>query len=141
MKKTLIIALLVALVLGVFTACNGDVFADLVEKEDVKKVITLKISNSNEYSFVDGKATKEIEIPSGCEKWGQFAAEGFSVEVEDTEDHSYDLELKSQDGFVYFASGYVYSSINLEAKGSSTVKTDDAISAGGTYLLTIREPT
>ena len=138
MKKTLIIALLVALVLGIFTACNGDVFEDLVEGQ---KTITLKI---NEFDYVygwtfDGEENEiVVSIPSGCTKWVDMVGEKIKVYFND---FSFELTL----GDVEEAACYIYTD-NYEyihaylaelLKGTNTISINSDITPGETYMLYI----
>lgn len=70
MKKTMIIALLAVLVLGAFTACNGDVNAEL----SGSRTITLEIvaSNQDTWKFNNGSNSLVVAIPEGCETWGDL---------------------------------------------------------------------
>jgi hypothetical protein len=141
MKKTLIITLLVALVLGIFTACNGDIFADLIEeKKEEKRVITLKIVDDETYSFEDGKSTKEIEIPSDCTTWGDFQKKGYSITIK-TSNNTYTLNLITDyyGYYVYFQKNDVGGFFLREGvkSGLPTVETDEEIAIGETYKLSI----
>ena len=140
MKKTLIIALLVALVLGIFTACNGDVFEDLVEGQ---KTITLKI---NEYDYVyydwtfdNGTDTLELAIPSGCTTWGDLVGK-ISITITDGTDTE-TLPLISKDSDVYFfvvdGGDYYYGWVDSDAKGTTIVQNNTSIALGKTYEMYI----
>jgi len=79
MKKSLIIVLLTALVLCAFTACDGDVNADL---SGGKRTITLVIDDSiTDWKFDDNTTTKTVEIPSDCKTWKDLADAEFSIKV------------------------------------------------------------
>ena len=154
MKKVSIIILLTALILGAFTACNGDVFSELMPES--KRTITLEIPD--EYlpnvSFGEsdtGVKTKEFEIPKDCDTWEKYLEEVTDIIVYNNDfDRTYTLMVK--DGKVYFCwwkeSEHMYRpAYGLElddSKGDSLPNTVDAsatIEIGGTYTLTTQSPT
>ena len=90
MKKTLIIALLIALVLGVFTACDGEVNADM---SGGTKIITLELYNANWYFTETGTDTMELEIPSDCRTWADLEAKGSIISVTQSGKEASELTL------------------------------------------------
>jgi len=137
MKKTLIIALLAVLVLGVFTACNGDVNAELAGVEN-KKTITLGMMYST-YKFEDDTYTKVLEIPSGCNTWKDLAEKGCSIEIK-KDASRWTLTLGEKEGNACFKSNPLekYSFIHENVKVSIPPKAyTDTIENGETYLLNI----
>lgn len=90
MKKTMIIALLAVLVMGVFIACDGDVNAELAGG---KRVITLEILNYDWYFTETGNKTMELEIPADCKTWADLEAKGSVINVTQQEEDSSELRL------------------------------------------------
>ena len=136
MKKTMIIALLAVLVLGVFTACNGDVNAELAGG---KRVITFEIDTDqrNKYSFGNDTYTKVINVPSDCKTLGDLVDRcSFNVELVGTA-YYIDFTLKAyetdkvrfEDDSYYFAS--------FHSKELNYPSANEIIIIGGTYELYI----
>lgn len=143
MKKTMIIALLIVLVISVFTACNGDVNADMADK----KTITLEIPSGWVWVFGDNETkTKEVEIPSGCETWQQFLETEPSISIKHGD---IVLTLKVYgNGKIYFGDedGYPWFGLDFDESKSSypdakTTTATEKIVVGGTYVLTSGGPT
>lgn len=133
MKKTLIIALLAVLVLGVFTACNGDVNADL----SGGKTITFELKESGSYVFDNDTKKMEFEIPSGCTKWGDLD-EKCQIKVKtSSNDSTITLTLKEANSMMYFYEGTTQKLyITAPVKGfPSSISSDAAILFGETYSL------
>lgn len=154
MKKVSIIILLTALILGAFTACNGDVFSDLMPKDDPeptpKRTITLEIPSTwTNYSFDESDTsvkTKELEIPENCKTWADYLEEVTDTKVYDTY-HSKYFTLMKKDGKVFFCWYYESEDIYQAAFGlelddskvgppPETVNASADIVIGGTYTLT-----
>ena len=159
MKKVSIIILLTALILGAFTACNGDVFSDLMPKPEPtsKGTITLEIPEGTGWSDVsfdntEDVRTKELEIPKDCETWAEYLEKVTDIKLylNDT-DNPRDYTLMEKDGKVYFCwwkeSEQIYRpSIGLKLDDSKysvpdTVDASATIEIGGTYTLTTQSPT
>lgn len=133
MKKSLIIVLLTALVLCAFTACDGDVNADLSGTGE-KRVITLEV-DSGDWAFdTSGTKTMELTIPSDCKTWGDLLGTkitlhlGTIVEVELTLTENYINEA-------WFHYGDY--SANITAKTPGSVSCSAEISIGATYVLNV----
>lgn len=155
MKKTMIIALLAVLVLGVFTACNGDVNAELMGKRVIKLVMSDE-AIGNGFTFEDGGDSLELEIPSDCKTWKDLADAQLSIDVIKNNSDSIKLFVKDgedipyspgpEDGKAHFAeyhNGHWYDCFGLKPVTSkatyyykSYVGITDAILIGGTYELT-----
>lgn len=136
MKKTLIIALLVALVLGVFTACNGDVNAALMGK----RTITLEIDNtySANWTFADGKKTMELPISSDWTKW-EDALDKCEITVKNDNDSieatKLTLTVLSSD-YAHFVGDDIWGHFVFSHKSfAPTVELSDTIEVGGTYTI------
>jgi hypothetical protein len=142
MKKTMIIALLVTLVLGVFTACNGDVNADIEEKNTV----TFSIYNhgSDDWVFDNGTETMELNIPSGCVKWSDLIGKA-SISVKNSTSciQPKTLDLKEYEGYACFIldeDDYIEAGIYFNSKKlGDDVLIDSEIVIDGTYTLSISE--
>ena len=143
MKKVSIIILLTALILGAFTACNGDVFSDLMPEPEPepKRVITLEIPDEDAYwadfSFDDTEdvKTKELEIPEDCKTWEEYLEKVTDIAV--YEDGSPLVLNTNFDDKVYFGV-HKYGLLLDGSKYSvpDTVDADSEIEIGGTYTLT-----
>lgn len=141
MKKTMIIALLAVLVLGAFTACNGDVNAEL----SGSRTITLEIvaSNQDTWKFNNGSNSLVVAIPEGCETWGDLV-EKISITITDGT-VTKTLLLILDDSYVLFfvhdgANSYA-GIVNSEAKVQiPSVKNNTSIALGKTYELHIQTP-
>ena len=137
MKKTMIIALLAVLVLGAFTACNGDVNAELFGS----RTITLEIVDSGDWEFGNGTKSLVVTIPEGCETWGDLVGK-ISITIT-LGDATKTLPLTSNDlGVSFFVSvgGYYYFGfVNPNAKWAppETVQNNTSIALGKTYELRI----
>lgn len=153
MKKVSIIILLTVLLLGAFTACNGDVFSDLMPKDDPeptpKRIITLEIPDTywEGVSFDDTEdvKTKVLEIPEDCDTWEEYLAYlaevTTDIKVYDTyePDDGYTLQVVgSADNKVYFGN----CRYGLKLDDSKSAPPPDSVNAsaeiviGGTYTLT-----
>lgn len=145
MKRSMIIALFAVLVLSVFTACNGDVNADMVDK----KTITLHIKDDNsviQTTFEDGKKTLTVTIPDDCETWGSLVGK-CSITIKWTHSQTHGTEILSlissgdnPDDSVYFRNeGWVEAHIDsLEKSAYRDVTNNTAIVVGETYDLYMR---
>lgn len=147
MKKVSIIILLTVLLLSAFTACNGDVFSELMPKDDPeptpKRVITLEIPSTWEYfSFDESDAsvkTKTLEIPEDCDTWAEYLEEVTDIKVYRVAPlvpYEYTLAVKADK--VYFGD-FQFGLILKDSKGVPPIDTVDAsatIEIGGTYTLT-----
>ena len=153
MKKSLIFVLLIALIFGVFTACDGDVFADLIDNDEPApevRAITLEIPSNWFYVTFDSSdtsvKTKVVEVPTGCDTWAEFLAEVTNIKVIDSY-YPEEYPLMVEDGKVYFC--WYYSALDIYQhvyglqlqgdKGGSdpeTITADTNITLGGTYRLT-----
>ena len=153
MKKVSIIILLTVLLLSAFTACNGDVFSELMPEPEPepKRVITLEIPSTLEYVSFDNTEdvkTKELEIPKDCETWADYLTKVTDVKVYSiygTE--TYTLMVKDEK--VYFCFKYTNSdylvAFGLELNDSKgdplpSVNASADIVIGGTYTLTAGSP-
>ena len=146
----MIIALLAVLVLGAFTACNGDVNAELAGG---KRVITLEILSGGSLSFDgNGTKTKVVEVPADCDTWAKLLAKVTDIRIiwSGDEDKTYTLKVFTNEtpathhGKIYFFDEYypVFGLV-LETKSLPNPDTTEAsqkIVLGGTYVLT-SEPT
>lgn len=141
MKKVSIIILLTALILGAFTACNGDVFSDLMPEPEPtpKRTITLEIPEDEYWanvSFDSSSAvkTKVLEIPEDCEKWADYLTKVTDVKVYNN-GTPLTLNKEYYDG-VYFGV-HVYGILLDDTKVAppDTVLVDNEIVIGGTYIL------
>lgn len=135
MKKTLIIALLAVLVLGAFTACNGDVNAELAGSGE-KRVITLQLANG--YKFNNNTDTLVMDIPSGCDTWTSLKTAGCQITVKIGEEEiSMNLDSYIMDSTEYagFTKGPYLGKIYL--KGSEYQTIDGKIEIGGLYGITL----
>jgi len=137
MKKTLIITLLVALVLGVFTACNGDVFEDLVDKKEEATIIL----ELDQYPWTfDGEDKEEIvvSIPSGCTKWVDMVGEKITVYFYNS---PFELTLGEVDEracYIYTDNyEYIHAYLAELLKGTNTISINSDITPGETYMLYI----
>ena len=140
MKKTMIIALLAVLVLGAFTACNGDVNAELAGS----RTITLEIVDiyEDDWKFNNGTKTLVVTIPEGCETWGDLVGK-ISITIMDG-NTTKTLPLISagtapDDDVRFYVDDY-YGSVKPNAKWSPTmtVKRNTSIALGKTYELHIQ---
>lgn len=140
MKKTLIIALLAVLVLGAFTACNGDVNADL----SGGRTITLDIYNAG-WTFDNGSKSLAVTIPAGCTKWGDLE-DNCPIKVKFNNEADYtSLNLKkftyNEKDMMYFANNDDEIKLNVKISGpkgytpSDSVLSNDVITLGATYDL------
>lgn len=153
MKKVSIIILLTALILGAFTACNGDVFSDLMPEPEPtpKRTITLKIRSTWEgLSFDDTEdiKTKELEIPEDCETWADYLEEVIDIKVYDTYwPEPFTLMVRNEDNKVYFcrwiesdSEYYPYYGLQLEGPKvpdiPESIEANKNIESGETYVLT-----
>lgn len=143
MKKSLIIALISVLLIGTFVACDGDVFADLIDKApEVKRVITLSIKESDRmyFSFDDDTFEKVIDIPTDCTTWGDLVDEGISITVKAGSD-AVTMPLIDDSGEVYYYlqdGAYYYGFIDPEPTSKyavETVHSTDEIVIGGIYEI------
>lgn len=139
MKKTMIFALLAVLVLGAFTACNGDVNAELFGS----RTITLEIVESGDWEFNNGTKSLVVAIPEGCETWGDLVGK-ISITIT-KEAVTKTLPLISKDTNVYFFvndSGNYYGIVKPNAKWSlpETVQRNTSIALGKTYEMYIFIP-
>lgn len=114
MKKVSIIILLTALILGAFTACNGDVFSELMPKP--KRTITL-------------------EIPEDCKTWEVYLKEVTDIAV--YENGLTRVLNTNYDDKVYFGV-HKYGLLLDDSKvpAPPTVEASAEIEIGGTYTLT-----
>ena len=157
MKKTLIITLLIALVLGIFTACNGDVYSDLVGKRIITLVLSEEAKDDN-ITFKDGSDTLVLEIPSGCKTWKDLADSEFSIEVKEGDNEPFKVFVKDgkdivghssfEEGYAHFAkynTSKWYDVFGLSLAGTkgdpspsfaSDIEITEEIEIGGTYELT-----
>ena len=141
MKKTLIIALLVALVLGVFTACNGEVAPS--KKEETKKEITLEINSLifGELSFTGGDNSKTFDV-TGSESWEQLIDE-LTIGLTYDNDQSFEFSIKSDvDGYMYFETSTTIISLDLYVYSEASctdpderLKSGEELSNNTTYYL------
>lgn len=139
MKKTMIIALLAVLVLGAFTACNGDVNAELAGS----RTITLEIVDSNNWKFDNEKTSLVVAIPEGCETWGDLVGKiSITITKENT---TQTLPLLLDGSKVRFLVGDgsshcdYYGYVNSEAKISyQEVQNNTSIASGKTYEIYIQ---
>ena len=141
MKKVSIIILLTALILGAFTACNGDVFSDLMPKPEPepKRIITLEIPEGEGWanvSFDSSSAvkTKELEIPEDCDTWKKYLEKVTDIKVYD---NGTPLTLNKEYFDEVFFGHYVYGILLDDTKVAppDTVSVDSEIVIGGTYIL------
>ena len=137
MKKTMIIALLAVLVLGAFTACNGEVNAELAGS----RTITLEIVDSNNWKFDNEKTSLVVAIPEGCETWGDLVGKiSITITKENT---TKTLPLILEGSNVRFCvddSGShcsYYGHVNPNAKGFPDVQNNTSIALGKTYEIYI----
>jgi len=141
MKKSLIIALLIALVIGMFTACDGDVFADLIdEKEETKRTITLIIKDfyGHGWTFKDGTETITKEIPADCTTWGDLVEEGFTVDMKKSATTP-TWTLLNHGDLVWFSyePGDLVVSVELDNKAINSTSVNEEIIIGETYIIAI----
>lgn len=133
MKKTMIIALLAVLVLGAFTACNGDVNAELAGK----RTITLEIPSGWVWSFDgNGTKTKVVEVPADCDTWAKLLDK---VTISIIKNDSTVLTLQVYDNEVYFVDTSPRFGLIRDASKISypeTTSSTEMIVLGGTYVLT-----
>ncbi len=139
MKKVSIIILLTALILGAFTACNGDVFSELMPKP--KRVITLEIPSIWEdvsFDNTEDVKTKELEIPEDCETWADYLTKVTGIKVYYV-DPLEEYTLRVVDNKVYFGDIHGYGLKLDDSKvvpELETVEASATIEIGGTYTLT-----
>lgn len=139
MKKSLIIVLLTALVLCAFTACDGDVNADLSGNVENKKTITLTMIYDT-YKFENDTFSMVLEFPSSCETWKDLAEKGCSFVIKQGA-NSWTLTLGEEGGNACFKSSplYKYSFIYEDAKSMPPKYAyTDPIENAGSYLLYIQ---
>lgn len=139
MKKTMIIALLAVLVLGVFIACDGDVNADLVGG---KREITLIVNDAHYgYGFsFDGSQSKVLEIPADCKTWAEYLAKVKDIKLMEVyNEHTQYFPLAVyEDGKIYFMYNNVpaFGLLLKETKGGysgDSTNSNAEIIIGGTY--------
>ena len=156
MKKTLIIALLIALVLGVFTACNGEVFAELIGGG--AKTITLKLDDEITkkedvggwwwgYVILDGVTEKteiEVQIPEGASTWSDVEdllplrfGYYYTYSPQSGPNHTYDCTITDEYDEVFYNCGGYWLNISTSTSSEGLVKTVDEIEPGTTYYLCI----
>ena len=141
MKKVSIIILLTALILGVFTACNGDVFSDLMPEPEPtpKRIITLEIPSTwSNVSFEDTEdvRTKELEIPEDCDTWAEYLEEFTEIAVY-TNGSPRVLNTNYDDKVYFGVCKYGLLLNNSKAvEPPETVAASAEIEIGGTYSLT-----
>lgn len=154
MKKVSIIILLTVLLLSAFTACNGDVFSELMPKPEPtsKGTITLKIPEGwTKVSFDKSDTsdkTKELEIPEDCDTWAEYLEEVTDIKVYHvhTPDSVDEFILQVVDNKVYFCWEDPVFICNFglglnDSKGlPETVDASADIVIGGTYTLTEGSP-
>lgn len=135
MKKTMIIALLAVLVLGAFTACNGDVNAELAGK----RTITLEILGGV-WSFDNGTKTKVVEVPADCDTWAKLLDKVTDISIK-YDSTVYTLQVYGN-GKIYFGNETPWFGLIRDAsKGDpypavETTSSTEKIVLGGTYVLT-----
>lgn len=137
MKKTMIIALLAVLVLGAFTACNGDVNAELAGSGE-KRVITLQLDNG--YKFNNDTDTLVMDIPSGCGTWTSLKTAGCQITMKIGEEEiPMNLDSYTIDSIEYagFKKGAYLGRIYLKSKGADYQTIDGKIEIGGIYGIYI----
>jgi len=142
MKKSIIFILLTVLVLGAFTACDGDVFEDLIGGN----TITLEIPEEWYWMSFDSNnhdvKTKDVTIPSGCKTWADLL-ESVGIKFYDyNKSDEYTLRVYT-DEKIYFllpndVPNYGYGLILSDAMVSYPDSTEAGanIVIGGTYMLT-----
>ena len=134
MKKTLIITLLIALVLGVFTACNGDVNADI--SGDTERTITL-ILEGNYWKFDNDTDTLVINIPSTCNTWKDLKNAGCTITVQSSTIAPTTLTLNSYSLTDVEYAGFTNTSfqgrVYFISKAAAYTPIDSEIEIGGTY--------
>ncbi len=135
MKKTMIIALFAVLVLSVFTACNGDVNADMADK----KTITLEIeSNVDTWTFSDGSKTAVKEIPEGCATWGDLVNKGFSINTKKGSD-SFEWTLFAENDQAWFLDEAGLRVAVTEDKAMYSILLTTPVNSGEIYTVYIYE--
>ncbi len=134
MKKSLIIVLLTALVLCAFTACDGDVNADLSGDGRVVYFKMTSESVSDGWTFADGSTTIKWAVPADCSKWGDLVDKG-TIDVKNSGTTT-TLTLKSYGDFAWFKNGGTIAEF-LEDKAIYTELLETAIVIGATYNFTV----
>lgn len=135
MKKTMIIALLAVLVLGAFTACNGNVDEELFGS----RTITLEIVDSGDWEFDNETKSLVVTIPEGCETWGDLVGK-ISITIKLGNITTKTLPLTSNvSNVVRFSDGGYYGLVDSEAKTAyQEVQNNTSIALGKTYEMYIR---
>lgn len=130
MKKSLIIVLLTALVLCAFTACDGDVNADLSGDGRVVYFKMTSTSVSGGWTFADGSTTIKWAVPADCSKWGDLVDKG-TIDVKNSGTTT-TLTLESSSVFARFKNGDTIAYF-LEDKAIYSEWLETAIVIGATY--------